>query len=420
MSARHQRPRLIARPARFRPGWLTVGLLGLGVLALHLAALAWLGAAFSPWARGRLPEPIYTQLLKPAPVIAHQAQRAAPPRPAPAPKPARVAAPRQAAPVPAPRTETPPSPPPRQTLLADAAPPAAAAVSAPAPQASAPPRPTSAPSAAVATSLGDEAAPGALSQAAGGLPGHGSGSVAPRAAPQPSASRPLGNAAPAPPAAWPPSTRLNYTITGYWRGDLHGSGALVWTVDGDHYEATLSGSALIGFAYRSIGRIDGDWLAPSRYTERLFTREKSVRFDRDDDTLHFSASPDVVPLPPHVQDSASLFLQLANRLTRHPEAFHPGATLTFDVARPSGMTDWTFTVAGMETVATPTGPLSCWHVVRHAADPNQLGAQIWLSPQLQNLPVQIRLQHAADSYLLFTLDHAEQQAPPQSPASAAP
>ncbi|MCE1163003.1 MAG: hypothetical protein LWW80_08685, partial [Thiomonas sp.] len=102
MSARHQRPRLRARSARVRPGWLTVGLLGLGVLALHLAALAWLGAAFSPWARGRLPEPIYTQLLKPAPVIAHQPQRAAPPRPGPAPKPPRVAAPRQAAPVPAP------------------------------------------------------------------------------------------------------------------------------------------------------------------------------------------------------------------------------------------------------------------------------------------------------------------------------
>ncbi|WP_079417709.1 DUF3108 domain-containing protein [Thiomonas intermedia] len=420
MSARHQPPRLRAKPARVRPGWLTIGLLGLGVLFLHLVALAWLGAAFSPWARGRLPEPIYTRLLKPAPVMAHPSQRTAPPRPAPAPKPSRVAPPPQAAPVSVPKTETPSPPPPRQTLLADAA----QAVPTPAPQTRAPPPPAPAPSAAVASSLGDEASPGALSQPGAGLSSRAPGSVAPPVAPLLSASHPasypLGNAAPAPPRAWPPSTRLSYTITGYWRGALHGSGALVWTVDGDHYEATLSGHALIGFAYRSIGRIDGHWLAPSHYTERLFTREKSVRFDRGDDTLHFSASPDVVPLPPHVQDSASLFLQLASRLTRHPEAFHPGATLTFDVARPSGMTRWTFTVAGMETVATPAGPLSCWHIVRHAADPNQLGAQIWLSPQMQNLPVQIRLQHSADSYLLFTLDHAEQQAPPQSPASAAP
>jgi hypothetical protein len=385
---------------RARPGWLAVLLLAVLVLALHLAALAWLGEAFQPLAAGRLPEPIYTRLLRPTPP------------PSPAQKPTATSEPTRPAPrpeteqttpaIPAPPPPTPPMPPPVET----------AAASVPAGPISAPQPPASAP--AIASEPGNPGNASASSHAS-----HPGGSAATHAA---SASLPIPpSSAPAAAApAWPPSTKLSYTITGYWRGDLHGSGALVWTVDGNHYEATLSGSALVGFAYRSIGRIDGDWLAPERYTERLFTREKSVRFDRDNDTLHFSTSPGVVPLPPHVQDSASLFLQLANRLTRHPEAFHPGATLTFAVVRPSGMTDWTFTVAGMETVVTPVGPLSCWHIVRHATDPNQLGAQIWLSPQLQNLPVQIRLQHAADSYLLFTLDHAEQQAPPQSPASAAP
>lgn len=398
--------------------WWAMALLGLGVLLLHLLALHWLGDAFAPWASGRLPEPIYTQLLKPVPPVAHPPRPTAPPRHAAAPKPPQPSKHRPVSPAPAPSPETPPPPSPHRTLVADTDP--AAAASSPAPQTSAPPPPISAPSPTVASSLGGEAAPGAISQPGAAPAGKAENSSARQSAPASSASAPVSDAAPASPRAWPPSTRLSYTITGYWRGQLHGSGALVWTVDGDHYEATLEGQALIGFAYRSVGRIDGNWLAPTRYTERIFTREKSVRFDRSDGTLHFSASPQVLPLQPHVQDSASLFLQLANRLTRDPEAFQPGAQLTFAVARPSGMADWTFTVAGMTTVSTPEGPLSCWHIVRHAEDANQLGAQIWLSPQLQNLPVQIRLQHSADSYLLFTLDHAEQQALPQAPTSAAP
>ncbi|CDW93451.1 MULTISPECIES: DUF3108 domain-containing protein [unclassified Thiomonas] len=390
------------RRTRGRQGWRTIALLALGVVALHLAALDWLGTAFRPLAAGKLPEPIYTQLLKPTPpvVTAARPAPASPPKPAkakrpPALQPAPMPAPEPAADIARPR--------PSETVASPAqAPPV------PVEALSAPPPPTSAPLLAAATSLGDLAPADQVSQPARPIPTESS--------PTPTASAPASGAAPRP---WPPSTRLSYTITGYWRGHLHGSGALVWTVDGDHYEARLSGSALIGFSYRSTGRIEGDWLAPSEYTERVFTREKSVHFDRGDNTLHFSASPAVLPLPPHVQDSASLFLQLANRLSVAPGDFHPGATLSFAVARPSGMADWAFTIAGMDIVDTPIGSLPCWHIVRQATQTNDLGAQIWLSPQLQNLPVQIRLQHSADSYLLFTLDHAE-QAGTAAPESAKP
>lgn len=390
------------RRTRGRPGWRTIALLALGVVALHLAALDWLGAAFRPLAAGKLPEPIYTQLLKPTPPSATPARPApaSPPKPAkakrpPAPQPAPMPAPEPAADIARPR--------PAETVASPAQ-----AAPVPVEALSAPPPPTSAPLLATASSLGDLAPADQVSQPARPIPTESS--------PAPTASAPASGAALRP---WPPSTRLSYTITGYWRGHLHGSGALVWTVDGDHYEARLSGSALIGFSYRSTGRIEGDWLAPSEYTERVFTREKSVHFDRGDNTLHFSASPAVLPLPPHVQDSASLFLQLANRLSVAPGDFHPGATLSFAVARPSGMADWAFTIAGMDIVDTPIGSLPCWHIVRQATQANELGAQIWLSPQLQNLPVQIRLQHSADSYLLFTLDHAE-QAGTAAPESAKP
>lgn len=367
----------LLRRSRLRGG-PTVVWLALLVLALHLAVLGWLGHAVEPLAAGRLPEPIYTQIL----------------RPTPPPQPPRAATPPLAPPTPRPTPTPPPASTAPQPVPADPVAIAAATVpdTAPASGASAAPAPASSPASAAAVSAPDRAV----------------------SAPTPAASAPGAQ----PPPAWPPSTRLTYTISGQWRGALHGSGALVWTVDGNRYEADLSGSALIGFSYSSAGRIDRDWLAPERYTERVFTREKSVRFDRASGTLHFSATADVLPLPPHVQDSASLFLQLAHRLSTRPDDFRPGATLTFAVARPSGLTDWTFTIAGMDTVDTPLGPLRCWHVVRQATQSNELGAQIWLSPQLQNLPVQIRLQQSAEIYLLFTLDQAQQTA--TAPQSSAP
>lgn len=379
------------RRLRARPGWRPILMLGLLVLGLHLAALDWLRTAFHPVAAGRLPEPIYTVLLKPTP----------PPKRLPASRPPSPAPHPAAQPRPAPQrlAQTKITPTPIQPKVEALASPA------PASEPSAPQQPASTPSLPeLARSLGDEPPGGNVSRV--GAPA--------QAAATASAPRPAGSAPSADVPPWPPSTKLSYTITGHWRGDLHGSGALVWTVDGNDYDATLSGRALISFAYRSTGHIDGDWLAPTRYTERVFTREKSIDFDRATHTLHFSAISDVLPLQSHVQDSASLFLQLAHRLTTDPNSFHPGATLTFAVARPSGMTDWTFTIAGLDTVATPAGSLQCWHVVRQATQANELGAQIWLSPQLQNLPVQIRLQQSADSYLLFTLDHAEQQTPPSA------
>ncbi|MGE0072710.1 MAG: DUF3108 domain-containing protein, partial [Thiomonas sp.] len=267
------------RSSRQAAAWAAALLLAALVAAVHLLVLRWLSGALHRTDGLRLAPPVYTVLLKPAP-------------PPPAPPPVKT---------------TPPAPPPPPTppLAAPAAvaPVVTASSAAPAP---------SAPTAAAETASHAVAADGSQSGAPVATPNPPASAVAAANAPSAAAS------AAAPPSTteddWPPSTRLSYTLSGHWRGKLHGSGALVWTVDDGRYEVTLSGSALLSFAYRSSGRIDGDWLAPDHYSERVFTREKSVRFDRADGTVRFSASPDVVPLQPHVQDSASLFVQIAHRL----------------------------------------------------------------------------------------------------------
>ncbi|OIR00481.1 hypothetical protein GALL_175460 [mine drainage metagenome] len=201
---------------------------------------------------------------------------------------------------------------------------------------------------------------------------------------------------------WQPSIDLRYALRGHYFIGLRGSGAFVWQHDGDRYRVALTGSSLVDFAYTSTGRIDGARLAPDRYVEQVLTRRKVVDFDRAAGVLRFTAISGTMPLPPRLQDSASVFMQLAHQLRTDPALFAAGRHMAFVVARPSGTTTWDFTVVGHDLVRTGAGELSCWHL-RHAPSGGSLGAEVWLAPSLNDLPVQIRLEKDGGDYLLFTL-----------------
>ncbi len=209
-------------------------------------------------------------------------------------------------------------------------------------------------------------------------------------------------------AAWQPSITLRYALRGHYFIGLRGSGAFVWQHEGDRYRVALTGSSLVDFAYTSEGRIDGPRLAPDRYVEQVLTRRKTVDFDRSAGVLRFTAIQGTMPLPPHLQDSASVFMQLAHELSADPRLFVAGRHMAYVVARPSGTTTWDFTVIGRDTLHTGAGDLSCWHL-RHAPRDGSLGAEVWLAPALNDLPVQIRLEKDEGNYLLFTLREVQRQ-----------
>ena len=395
-----------APPARPRRRWRAAWWL-LPVLLLHVLALWGLGSALRRGPAHALPAALYTQVLLPQ---APRAPRPAAPAAAKAQSPARAVAQAQGPELlaPAPRH----APAPRQARPVRR--PRAPEASRPAP--AAPPRPAdSAPSPSTA----------GHGPAQAGSQAHASAHPATHPATQPVTQPPTHPvAAPSAPGsgagaladAWPPPTRLDYALTGYYRGPLHGNGELEWRRQGPRYQLRLSGSALIDFSYTSTGSIQADWLAPDDYVEQVLLRSKSVRFDRAAGLLRFSAIGSTLPIPAHLLDSASVFMQLAQDLRSQPGRFQPGAHLRFQVARPSGTTTWDFLVAGQAQVPTRLGPLPAWHLVYEPAVPEDLGAEVWLAPSLQGLPVQIRLRHGRDDYLLFTLRRALQQAAP--PGSA--
>ena len=425
-------PRLSARPAARRQArrWRVAGWL-LPVLMLHALALYGLSRSLQTPSPDELPPVLYTRVLLPqatpaAPAapsagsreqalpdavrsagttLLAQQQVAQRPDRAPSRQPSRATGAQRAR---GDRSASGPAPQaPRHAASSPRASPSDAASRAP---------PASAPAQASAAARAPAPALASMPPYASG-PAHASAPAqASRVAHGPAAvpgSAPASSAAARTQAArqpaWPPSTRLDFALTGYYRGALHGNGQLEWRLDGSRYFLRLSGSALIDFAYTSSGSIDGAWLAPAQYSEQVLLRRKTVDFDRSAALLRFSAMAGTMPIPEHLQDSASVFMQLSQALRTRPQDFAAGREIGLLVARPTGTTTWTFRIAGHADVRTGVGHLDCWHLVYDPPADADMGAEVWLAPALQDLPVQIRLRHGSDDYLLFTLRHALQQ-----------
>jgi hypothetical protein len=75
-------------------------------------------------------------------------------------------------------------------------------------------------------------------------------SALPRARPTPLAALAAPDTAASAPVAfeWPPSTRLSYTLTGHYRGPVHGQAQVEWLRDGTRYQVHMDVSVGPSFA----------------------------------------------------------------------------------------------------------------------------------------------------------------------------
>ncbi len=214
---------------------------------------------------------------------------------------------------------------------------------------------------------------------------------------------------------WAPSSKVSYSLTGYYRGDLHGSGAFEWLREGpDSYQLFLRVKSLVGIEYRSRGKIDGAALKPERYEEQLPRGVTSVSFNYDAQQVSFSRITDVIPMTPGIQDRASAIMTLVSAVARDArridDAQRSGELIKVPVASPTGTDIWEFKVIAQETVNATSGPVQAWHLQRLARKPNgDLGVDLWLSQALRGLPVRIKLTLSADTYLDLTMTKAEQE-----------
>ncbi|HSV70410.1 MAG TPA: DUF3108 domain-containing protein [Methylibium sp.] len=191
----------------------------------------------------------------------------------------------------------------------------------------------------------------------------------------------------------PPSTRLVYRLS---RGLIVGAGELDWRQDGVTYQLRLEGKLpLIGtlITQTSRGRFDAAGLAPERHTDRRIRRsEQAVSFQRGAGRVSFSGGAPEQPLLPGLQDRLSVMVQLAAIAAAAPQPPPSGQTVRIAVVGARGdVAVWVLKFEGVQTVATPEGPVSAWHYRREPDSPHDTRAEYWLDPVRGHLPVRVRL-----------------------------
>jgi hypothetical protein len=339
-------------------------------LLLHLFVLKWAdGRLGMPAWQDEQPTVMTTELLPPPkPVIAPPA-----PRPKPAPRPVKRAAPK------------PPEP-------APSIPPAASTYKAPPLPAGVPDVPDGDPAPVVAEPAA-EADIVPPSAAAG----------EPAAVPSEAETRYKFDP--------PPSAQLEYDVTGLRdEQKWYGSGKFDWVVNGDSYSVSAEASITILFKitvlnFRSEGRIDDYGVSPVLYSEKPFRKSMTnTHFRRDKQLISFSASEATYPWHGGAQDRASVIWQLASIGRGDPDRFAPGATIDLFVAGTRDAETWQIQVIGAEEIETGYGKLQAWHVARMPRPGSyDQRIDIWLAPQQQWYPAMVRYTYPNKDYIELSL-----------------
>lgn len=201
--------------------------------------------------------------------------------------------------------------------------------------------------------------------------------------------------------AWPPNTRMSYFLGGRFRGDITGSAQVEWRNEGGRYQASvLLDVGIASMAMTSQGEITARQLVPRIYEERRpGGRIRTVRMD--DGTVQLNNGRGIAR-PEGLQDTASQFVELAQRFATGRTPLEAGRTVDLWLARPGGVDAWTYDVVGKEAVATQQfGTLEAFHLKpRPLANPRgNITAEMWFAPSLQYLPVRIRIAMGEEGFV---------------------
>lgn len=209
-------------------------------------------------------------------------------------------------------------------------------------------------------------------------------------------------------ANWPRNTRLNYQLKGYYRGDFFGHARVQWQRSDQRYQTQIHVNVglLVDMRMTSQGRITPTRLWPEAYEEERRGKKRGARFGDQLVTLDGGGTLNRVP---HLQDTASQFVQLAQDFATGRIPLRVNAVVPVTLGRPGGVDDWLYDVLSQEPVSTGMGEVTAYHLKpRPLANPRgTVSAEIWFAPALQHMPVRIRLTLNPETWLDLTLDSAQ-------------
>lgn len=211
-------------------------------------------------------------------------------------------------------------------------------------------------------------------------------------------------------ANWPANTRLSYGLTGFYRGPVKGDARVQWQKDQDRYQVSVDiDLGIIGTRMTSQGLIGQETLEPLAYEEKTGPTLRNLLLEPTRIRL---TGGEWVARPPHVQDTASQFVALAQRFSQQPALLAVGKAVPVWLARPGGVDEWTYDVVELENLRSEhLGMVPAYHLKpRPLAKPRgPVTAEIWFAPSLQYLPVRIRLTVGTEAWLDLMVEKIEQQ-----------
>lgn len=202
----------------------------------------------------------------------------------------------------------------------------------------------------------------------------------------------------------PPSAELHYSVKAKQKGiPVSGEVYVKWQLgkvnEAQNYSiVTETRVILFGkiLDSSSFGHIDTHGLAPDKFVEKRFGKTESTsRFDRATKTIHFTESSQTYNIKGGEQDRTSATWQLVALARAATDKFVTGSEWKMFVAGRRDAEDWTFKVAGTETIVTPLGEFSAVHIIK-APPPDSKDQQleIWLAPKLEWYPVRLKFSDA--------------------------
>jgi hypothetical protein len=207
----------------------------------------------------------------------------------------------------------------------------------------------------------------------------------------------------------PGSRRLKYAATGEARKLRYSANAeLLWQHDGASYSARLEvGAFLLGKRVQtSAGTLGDSGLEPTRFSDKA-RAEVAAHFERAKGVVVFSANTPNAPLLPGAQDRLSVLLQLSALLAGAPERYPSGTRFAMQTVGPRESESWQFVVEGDETLTVQYTGVSARKVQRLPVREFDVKVEVWLAPNLDWLPVQIKLTQANGDFVQLALESTE-------------
>ena len=206
----------------------------------------------------------------------------------------------------------------------------------------------------------------------------------------------------------PSSIIARYAVKGEAKGLPYGATAhLSWSHDGTQYEARLKINTLLGSREQvSTGRLTADGLAPTRFGDQSRS-EQAAHFERDKGVISFSNNAPPAALQAGAQDRLSVLLQLGAMLAADPQRYPPGTRVDVQTAGVREADTWSFTVEGPQELQIRNRARATIKLERAPRHENDQKVELWVAPDMDYLPVRVRLTQQGGDFVDLLWDGAD-------------